>query len=313
MLRVAICITTHNRRVELARTLERIRALSPAPDELRIVADGCTDGTAELVRNTAPEAILTIHDPGRGSIPSRNAMGRATAADVFLSLDDDSYPIEPHAIALIRNLFDAQPRLAVAEFPQRTDERAASLEQTDFGPPKFIGSYANSGAAVRANVFRQLGGYVEEFVHAYEEPDFALRCCAAGWHVRFEPILHIRHHFTSVERNETRTHHRHARNELWSAARRCPLPWLLAVAPFRVARQIGYAWRRGWTAQEPRWWLQAAKGFPSHLAHRQPIPWKIYRAWMNLARSPHNDAARFERDFGSPREIKLRSGVPASN
>ena len=73
MLRVAICITTHNRRVELARTLGRIRALSPAPDELRIVADGCTDGTAELVRSTAPEAILTIHDPARGSIPSRNA------------------------------------------------------------------------------------------------------------------------------------------------------------------------------------------------------------------------------------------------
>ena len=313
MLRVAICITTHNRRVELARTLEHVQALSPAPDELRIVADGCTDGTVELVKSKAPKAILTIHDAARGSIPSRNAMGQATPCHVFLSLDDDSHPIETDAIARIRALFESQPWLAVAEFPQRTDERPASLEQTDFGSAKFIGSYANSGAAVRANVFRALGGYVDEFMHAYEEPDFALRCCAAGWHVRFEPVLHIRHHFTSAERNETRTHHRHARNELWSAIRRCPLPWLLAVAPFRIVRQFGYAWGRGWTSREPRWWLQAAKGAPAHWAHRQAIPWQKYRAWMQLARSPHNDAARFARDFGTPKELETPGKVSASS
>jgi GT2 family glycosyltransferase len=284
--------------VELARTLEHIRALSPAPDELRIVADGCTDGTEDLVRTMAPDAVLTVNQPGRGSIPARNAMGHATGCDVFLSLDDDSYPIELDAIGRIRRLFEEQPRLAVAEFPQRTDERPESLEQVDFGPPVFIGTYANSGAAARALVFRELDGYVEGFVHAYEEPDFALRCCAAGWHVRFEPALHIRHHFTSAGRNEIRTHHRHARNELWSVARRCPLPWLLAVAPFRIMRQFGYAWHRGWTTQEPRWWMDAAKGLRPHLMHRTPIPWRKYRAWMQLVRQPHNEAARFERDFG---------------
>ena len=312
MLRVAICITTHNRRVELARTLERIRALSPAPDELRIVADGCTDGTEELVKSAAPEAVLTVNQPGRGSIPSRNAMGNATTCDVFLSLDDDSYPMETGAIARIRELFENQPRLAVAEFPQRTDERPSSLEQTDFGSPMFIGSYANSGAAVRTSVFRELGGYVEEFVHAYEEPDFALRCCAAGWHVRFEPILHIRHHFTSAERNEMRTHHRHARNEFWSVLRRGPLPWVVAVAPFRVIRQLGYAWHRGWTSKESQWWGAALSGAGTHLANRAPIQWRRYRAWMQLVRRPHNDAARFDRDFGATPISKNKPAKPAN-
>lgn len=300
MLRVAICITTHNRREELARTLRALAALDPAPDELRIVADGCNDGTEELVRSLAPQAILTSNQPGRGSIPSRNAMGHATECDLFLSLDDDSYPLEPNAITRVRGLFEQQPRLAVAEFPQRTDEFPESMTATDFGSARFIGSYANSGAAVRASVFRALGGYVESFVHAYEEPDFALRCCAAGWHVRFEPVLHIRHHFTSAGRNETRTHHRHARNELWSAARRCPFPWLLAVAPFRVARQFGYGWRRGWWREEPKWWAQALAGLRGHLGERQPIAWRKYRAWMGLVRAPHNDPAKFERDFGMP-------------
>jgi GT2 family glycosyltransferase len=298
MLRVSICITTHNRRVELARTLERIAALSPAPDELRIVADGCSDGTEEFARTAAPHAILTVNQPGRGSVPSRNIMGNATECDVFLSLDDDSYPIESDAIARIRDLFSEQPNLAVAEFPQRTDENPASLNQMDFGGPRFVGSYANSGAAVRTSVFHALGGYVDEFFHAYEEPDFALRCCSRGWHVRFEPVLHIRHHFTGTGRDEVRMHHRHSRNELWSAARNCPFPWLIGVGLFRIARQFGYAWHRGWVRREPAWWRDAARGFAKHLRRRNPIPWAKYRAWMRLVRRPHNDLARWKRDFG---------------
>src|SRR5690349_18685631 len=114
MLRVAICITTHNRREELARTLSEIARLDPLPDEIHVVADGCTDGTADFVRSTMPHAILTEHTPGRGSIPSRNAMGRATSCDVFLSLDDDSHPVESDSIARLRSLFEANERLGVA-------------------------------------------------------------------------------------------------------------------------------------------------------------------------------------------------------
>ena len=68
-LRVAICITTHNRRAELERTLAQIAALTPPPDELLIVADGCNDGTADFVRERRPDARLIIHEQGRGSIP----------------------------------------------------------------------------------------------------------------------------------------------------------------------------------------------------------------------------------------------------
>lgn len=46
-LRVAICIATHNRRDELIRTLGVLAGLDPAPDEVLVAADGCTDGTDE--------------------------------------------------------------------------------------------------------------------------------------------------------------------------------------------------------------------------------------------------------------------------
>ena len=228
-------------------------------------------------------------------------MAAATVCEIFLSLDDDSYPLEPDTIARIRVLFEKNARLAVAAFPQRTDEYPATLTATDFGTAKFIGSYANSGAAIRTSAFRDIGGYPDFFFHAYEEPDFALRCVSAGWQVRFEPCVTVRHHFTSIGRNEIRTHQRHARNELWSVLLRCPMPQLLAVAPFRAWRQFFYACKSGWSWvwREPRWWWQFLGGIGRCLSARKPLAWPRYRAWMQLVRTPLTDAAEWKARFGT--------------
>ncbi|EDY18354.1 glycosyl transferase family 2 [Chthoniobacter flavus Ellin428] len=300
-LTVAVCITTHNRRDELTRTLAALATLNPPPDEILIAVDGCQDGTLELLRDKYPQARLLIHEQAQGSIPSRNELAAACRGDIFLSLDDDSYPLETDCIARLRDLFTARPRLAVASFPQRSDEFPASLTATDFGPSQFVGSYANSGAAIRRSVFEQLGGYPGFFFHAYEEPDFALRCAAAGWQVWHEVSITIRHHFTGAQRNEIRTHQRHSRNEFWSVLLRCPAPQCLGVALFRLVRQFGYAGKRGldWVVREPAWWLAALKGVSRCLAQRQPLPWEKYRAWMELVRTPLASEAEWNAKFGA--------------
>ena len=299
---VGICIATHNRRDDLTRTLREIARLDPQPAEIIIAADGCTDGTPEFVAKEYPAARLITHAEARGSIPSRNEMASVCASDVFLSLDDDSYPIETDFISRVARMFTENPALAVASFPQRTDEFPATLTQTDFGPPHFTGTYANSGAAIRRTVFAALGGYPDFFHHAYEEPDFALRCCVAGWEVRHETSLTIRHHFTSAQRNEIRTHHRHARNELWSVLMRCPAPQLFAVGSFRLTRQVGYAASRGpaWLVREPQWWWQCLAGVPHALAARRALPWRKYRAWMELVRRPIESREEWIEKFGEP-------------
>ena len=300
---VAICITTRNRCAELARTLREIATLDPAPDALVIVADGCTDGTAALVREMVPQARLIEHPVARGSIASRNEAARVCACDVFLSLDDDSHPLESDFLARVGEFFARHARLAVLSFPQRSDEFPASLTAADFGPSQFTGSYANSGAAIRRGAFEELGGYPDFFFHAYEEPDFALRCVGAGWQVRRETALTVRHHFTGVQRNEIRTHHRHARNEIWSALMRCPAPQVFGVVLFRAIRQCGYAWQRGlaWLVREPGWWIACLAGLPECFRQRRPLPWPRYLAWMRLARAPIRDEAQWLAVFGKER------------
>ncbi len=309
-LSVAVCIATHNRRAELAGTLAALAALDPAPDALLIAADGCTDGTAELVRAAAPHAQLLVHPLARGSIASRNVLAAACDCDIFVSFDDDSYPVQSDFVARVRELFARHPRLAVASFPQRSDEFPDTLTATNFGAAQFVGSYANSGAAIRRAAFEALGGYPAFFFHAYEEPDFAVRCAAAGWEIRHEPTLLVRHHFTPVQRNELRTHQRHARNELWSVLLRCPAPQLFAVGAFRIARQFRYAWSRGpaWAVREPVWWLAALRGIPRCLRERQPVPWRSYLGWMRLVRTPVADEREWQSRFGNA--VAEQKGTP---
>jgi GT2 family glycosyltransferase len=294
-------IATHDRLDELKRTLDRVRALTPQPDELLITADACTDGTVEFLRREWPAARVFINQPGRGSIASRDAMMRAATSDFILSLDDDSYPIEPDALARLRELFGRFPRLAVVSLPQRTDEVPETLTQTEFGPAKFVGSYVNCACAFRRAAFLEVGGVFTPFWHAYDEPDFTLRCAAAGWQVRFDPCITIRHYFSPTNRNEIRVHHFHARNELWSVVLRCPAPQVFAVALFRIARQFGYACRRGfgWVMREPQWWWALARVLPRAWSQRAPVPWRVYFGWLRLLRQPVATVEEWNALFGS--------------
>lgn len=287
-MRLAITIATRNRLPEVKRTCAALARLEPQPDELWICADGCQDDTVEWVRRNCPQARLIVHAASRHSIRSRDEMIRATDCEIVVGLDDDSYPLDANFVRAVKEHFAAWPRCAVLSFPQRTDEFPETLNQTDFGPALFAGTYVNAASAIRRRAYLELGGWPLVFEHAADEPDFALRCIASGWQVIHETSLVIRHHWSALMRNEVRVHHRHARNELWSVLLRCPSPWWPFVAATRSAGQFRYACRRGgsWVIREPRWWWQAFRGSIGIWRLRQPVDWPSYRRWRALIRQP---------------------------
>jgi len=315
---ISVMITTRNRAADLRRTLAVLRELNPVPLEILITADGCTDDTVEMVkgemeldqkqktesgrqtRHLTPALSpveaererkaeggnlrLIVNEIGRGSVASRDRMMREAKGDLVLALDDDSHPEQLDCIARSIPLFEQNPKLGIAHFPQRTDEYPATLTQTDFGPPRLTRSFANSGAVLRRSIYLQLPGFEPKFFHMYEEPDYALQCVAAGYDVLFTPVITIRHHYSGAARSEMRNHHRHSRNEFWSTVMRCPMPQMPFVALYRVLSQFRYACKRGtgWVVREPVWWWQALGGIKYCLCKRRPVSWRQYREWLNL-------------------------------
>lgn len=281
-LKTTIMITTRNRLNDLKKTCEVLNFLDPAPDEVLITADGCTDATANYIRENYPYFKLIVNETGKGSVASRAIMMQQATGDLVLALDDDSYPEQSNCLDILISIFEEYSRLAISTFPQRTDEYPETLTQSDFGSEKSVRTFANSGACLRVSTYRSLPGFEPMFFHMYEEPDYAIQCIANGWEVRFFPEITIRHHFSSVSRNEIRNHHLHARNEFWSVIMRCPAPYLFPLALYRMFSQARYALGRGpqWFFQEPKWWWQAFIKLPQALKHRAPLPWDGYWSWL---------------------------------
>jgi len=284
MMTVSIMITTKNRSVDLTKTLNVLKGLDPQPMEVLITADGCSDDTVEMVTRELPSARLIINQEGMGSVASRDRMMREAKGDFVLALDDDSYPEQVDCLATLQELVEESPQLAIATFPQRTDEYPETLTQENFGEVHAVRSFPCSGACLRVSTYRSLQGFEPMFFHMYEEPDYALQCVASGWEVLYTPVITIRHHWTGSGRSELRNHHRHARNELWSTVIRCPFPQMLVMIGWRILSQARFAAGRGvsWLIKEPLWWWYAIKGIPQALSRRHPVAWSGYRKWLSL-------------------------------
>jgi GT2 family glycosyltransferase len=281
---VSVIITTRDRVTDLQRTCNVVMRLQPAPNEVFVTADGCSDGTVDMIANKFPEITLIVNQQGIGSVASRDRMIRQARGDLILALDDDSYPEQFDCITRIVPFFEQRTKLAVLHFPQHTDEYAETLAQTNFGSEHPTRSFANSGAVLRRSTYLQLPGFESRFFHMYEEPDYALQCVAAGYDVLFSPVITIRHHYSCERRDEISIHHRHARNELWSAVMRCPFPFAMGIAGWRVFSQFRYACKRGWSwvIREPNWWRHALGGIPYCVRKRRPVSWRGYKRWLQL-------------------------------
>jgi len=288
-MNISVMITTKNRVADLVKTLHFLRELKTQPMEVLITADGCTDDTVEVVESEMRKGdiqnlCLIINEVGKGSVASRDRMMREAKGDLVLALDDDSYPEQMDCLTTLQELFESNPKLAIATFPQRSDEYPESLTQDNFEEAHPVRSFPCSGACLRVSTYRTLRGFEPMFFHMYEEPDYALQCVAAGYDVLYTPAITIRHHWAGSGRSELRNHHRHARNELWSTVMRCPFPQMILMIGWRIFSQARFAAGRGvsWLIMEPLWWWDAIKGIPQAMHRRHPVTWAGYRKWLSM-------------------------------
>jgi GT2 family glycosyltransferase len=283
-----VMITTRNRVSELRRTLDIVSKINPVPLEILVTADGCSDETVSVLENERTVGVKPIrafvNEEAKGSVASRDRMMREAKGELVLAIDDDSYPEQMDCLRILGEIFERNAKLAIATFPQRTDEYPETLIQDNFGEARPVRSFPCSGACLRVSTYRSLQGFEPMFFHMYEEPDYALQCVANGWDVLYTPAITVRHHWTGSGRSELRNHHRHARNELWSTVMRCPFPQMLLMIAWRILSQARYAASRGmgWLIQEPFWWWDAIKGIPQAWLRRHAVSWAGYRKWLRL-------------------------------
>lgn len=112
---VSVIVPAYNRAATIGATLDSITSQQGWPFEVIVVDDGSRDGTAEIARRHAPQAIVIEQANQRRSAARNNGASRARGGFLYFFDSDDL--MEPGAIARLAACLHDHPAAALAYGP----------------------------------------------------------------------------------------------------------------------------------------------------------------------------------------------------
>ena len=256
--RVTVAVITHNRRAELARTLDQLAGLPENP-AIVVVDNGSDDGSAAYVRWSHPAVRLIAARRNLGAI-GRNLALRHVMTPYVAFCDDDTW-WEPGSLARAADALDAHPDVAavtarIVVEPSGADDpivpELAGARQSPAAPglpgPALLSIMAGA-SVLRTEAFRAAGGFSPRLWLGGEEELLCTDLVTAGYWLCYLPAATV-HHQASLARDASLRRRVGIRNTLWFTWLRRPRPVRLAAnrraGRYRAPRcEVGGGVRRG--------------------------------------------------------------------
>ncbi|MFF1396441.1 glycosyltransferase family 2 protein [Streptomyces sp. NPDC058287] len=259
----------------------------------RVVLVGNGSPLPDFTGSGLPFAVTTVElDDNLGCPGGRNvALARLRGfgdVDVAVELDDDGLLVDADVFRTVRDLYAGDPRLGIVGF-RIADEHGETqrrhvprLRAKDPMRGGEVTAFLGGGHAFSMRMLAETGDWPADFFFTHEETDLAWRALDAGWKVVYEPSLLLQHPKTSPARHAV-YHRMTARNRVWLARRRLPLPliplylgtWtLLTLARTRSAGGLR-AWAGGFV-----------EGVRTPCGGRRPMRWRTAWRMTRLGRPP---------------------------
>ncbi|MFI8928126.1 glycosyltransferase family 2 protein [Streptomyces sp. NPDC053474] len=287
-LGVAI-VTMGNRPKDVDALLESVAKQDVPPTRVVIVGNG-----TELPDFPAyPGEVTTIAlDENLGCPGGRNVALRRLRefgdVDVAIELDDDGLLVDPDVFRTVRRLFAEDPRLGVVGF-RIADEHGETqrrhvprLRAKDPMRRGLVTSFLGGGHAFSMEMLERIGDWPADFFFTHEETDLAWRALDDGWKVLYEPALLLQHPKTSPARHAV-YYRMTARNRVWLARRRLPLPlvplYLAVWTLLTLVRTRSLGGLRAWAGG-------FVEGLRTSCGERRPMRWRTVWLMTKLGRPP---------------------------
>lgn len=171
------------------------------PDELIIVDDASTDGSAQLAARFGTVMVSQNQRP-IGPARARNLGAEQSLGDFLLFLDADVM-VHSNTLALVERHFTEHPEVAALfgsyddDPPHRNWVSLYKNLQHHFvhhQSQRDASSFWTGVGAIRRDVFLQLGGFASSYSRpSIEDIELGVRLKASGFHIRLCPDVQVTH------------------------------------------------------------------------------------------------------------------------
>ncbi len=281
-------------------------------------------GPGPGIENAASRVrVLESGNVGFGAGCNRGA--RETAAEVLVFVNPDTV-VQPGAVdALARALEDpdvgvVQARLRLLERPEVLNSSGNVVHVSGLAWPGGYGdpadaliqpqeiAYASGAAcAIRADVFRELGGFTEELFLYQEDLELSWRARLHGLRVLVVPDADVLHDYVLARPGRQKEYYLE-RNRLIFVLTAFSARLLILLGPVLLAVEAGIfliALRQGWLREKVRGWAWLLRHGSWLAVHR--------RETQALRKVSDLRLTRFLTPVLDPRMLELPSGVAALN
>jgi N-acetylglucosaminyl-diphospho-decaprenol L-rhamnosyltransferase len=288
--RLSVVIVAFNSRAELERTLPPLVAELGGEDELIVVDNGSSDGTAELVAERAPEAKLIELGVNSGFSAGANAGAEAAGRELLLLLNPDAMPLPGFREAIVRPWSEDRGWAAWMGLVACDDGRAINTA----GNPVHFTGFAWAGAhgellhadlrpheiptasgaclALPLATFRDLGGFPEPYFLSHADVDLSMRLRLEGGEIGIEPGALADHEYEFAPGTEKM---RWMERNRWAFLLRVyPAPLLALLAPALLATELALvpiSIAGGWGRQKLLANLDGLRRLPWALRSRRQV------------------------------------------
>jgi GT2 family glycosyltransferase len=293
-VRASVLVVTFNHRDLVPRCLDALRATCGPADEVIVVDNASSDGTADLIASRYPWVRL-VRSPRNGGYGAANNLGAGLARGEYLVfLNPDAVPLPGWLEGLLEGL-DRTPgegtsggagreadvlataRLLLAGDPERVDTFGNEVHISGIttsrgwgrpagadGEPEEVAAVSGACFALRRRLFRRLGGFDARLFLYFEDTELSLRARLAGCRCVALPGARVLHdHRPGFSAAKLRLLER---NRWWTLLKLFRWRTLVALAPVLAMGEVVA-------------WGMAARSGPDHLAAKA-LAWADLLRWL---------------------------------
>jgi GT2 family glycosyltransferase len=288
---VAVVIVTYESAEAIPATLRAVQAQLGEGDELVVVDNASSDGSAAAARAAAPGARV-LELAGNGGFTAGCLAGAAASSAPLLFFLNPDAVLAPGSLEALRAAAGEHPRWgawqAMVLLPggQRINSSGGVVHWLGLawaggldaavpappGPPHEVAFASGAALVVRRSAWEEVGGFDADWFMYVEDVDLSLRLRLAGWGVGVVPAASVEHDY-DFDKGDYKWFHLE-RNRWWSLLSSYPAPLLALVAPplllFDVAL-LAVAAQGGWLGPKLRSQAAVVRSLPRVLARRRAI------------------------------------------